>query len=741
MRYLRYFLTVLLILAVLTLIVVTAQFFFTTPERVGARLNHFLEVTAGLRLENPQPAELKRFPKLVATLPAGEIVDVKTGCALGAFDRAVFTLEPFALFAETPKIARIEVDGAVLEVPTERIRLPRSAQSSVTEPPTDEARVGNEELDRIEQPEKPGISSESDVFWTINEIELRDAEIRLSGAASSATLTGTRLVLRDFSENGATFQINTALIAGGFKGEFLGSTAVTRSKDGRLRATALSTAFSGLAFEEKTELSLAADSLVLANEGLEASNLSVRAQSADGLTLSATAPRARLTEADFAAVLRIDVQARVGEETLNFLASGSLEHAFGTGRTALSQLAIDTAPGNAAGAASRLTGSLEIDRTERSGAVALDGFFFGAPAELKARIALPGLSPSERPLLEGRIRTGEPTEHETALLGLFARAARHIDFKGTLDFTGLAADAQATAFQADVIAQAGRVTVSSRNAQCFSGETAFTATLAPDATWRAKAVIADGSAGSLFGVLGFSPVASGVLSGELVASGRISAETYLSKLEARGVVRTGVLKGFDLVKAVDILVADRPEETPPEVVKPEAATPFETLRFDVCLGCSSVDEAPAVEIKGEALGENWHAGFSGTRSALQTRFDVALGEDRPHVPLAAELKRSASPTAYVWTPDWQHAYAHVEEVLPSGFSIEGALRRFKRTLRDFWEGLEAPALPSFEESISTPNFELPTLPDNWRWPWEDDAPAQTAPSAPMAETNADPRSI
>ena len=63
MRYLRYFLTVLLILAVLTLIVVTAQFFFTTPERVGARLNHFLEVTAGLRLENPQPAELKRFPK------------------------------------------------------------------------------------------------------------------------------------------------------------------------------------------------------------------------------------------------------------------------------------------------------------------------------------------------------------------------------------------------------------------------------------------------------------------------------------------------------------------------------------------------------------------------------------------------------------------------------------------------------------------------------------------------------
>ena len=578
----------------------TAQFFFTTPERVGARLNHFLEVTAGLRLENPQPAELKRFPKLVATLPAGEIVDVKTGSALGAFDRAVFTLEPFALFAETPKIARIEVDGAVLEVPTERIRLPRSAQSSVTEPPTDEARVGNEELDRIEQPEKLGISSESDVFWTINEIELRDAEIHLSGAASGATLTGTRLVLRDFSENGATLQINTALIAGGFKGEFLGSTAVTRSKDGRLRANALSTAFSGLAFEEKTELSLAADSLVLANEGLEVSNLSVRAQSAEGLTLSATAPRARLTEADFAAILRIDVQAQVGEETLNFLASGSLEHAFGTGRTALSQLAIDTAPGNAAGAASRLTGSLEIDRTERSGAVALDGFFLGAPAELKARIALPGLSPSERPLLEGRIRTGEPTEHETALLGLFARAARHIDFKGTLDFTGLAADAQATAFQADVIAQAGRVTVSSRNAQCFSGETAFTATLASDATWRAKAVIADGSAGSLFGVLGFSPVASGVLSGELVASGRISAETYLSKLEARGVVRTGVLKGFDLVKAVDILVADRPEETPPEVVKPEAATPFETLRFDVCLGCSSVDEAPKSKAKRSA---------------------------------------------------------------------------------------------------------------------------------------------
>ena len=60
MRYLRCFLTALLIIAVLMLLLVTGLVLYATPERTGMRINAFLESTAGIRLSDPIPSELKR---------------------------------------------------------------------------------------------------------------------------------------------------------------------------------------------------------------------------------------------------------------------------------------------------------------------------------------------------------------------------------------------------------------------------------------------------------------------------------------------------------------------------------------------------------------------------------------------------------------------------------------------------------------------------------------------------------
>ena len=133
MRYLRCFLTALLIIAVLMLLLVTGLVLYATPERTGMRINAFLESTAGIRLSDPIPSELKRLPKLVAVLPAGTITKVKSGETIGRYDRLVFTFNPFAIFAAAPRIARIEADGAVLAFEASDLLRALPAQQKQTE--------------------------------------------------------------------------------------------------------------------------------------------------------------------------------------------------------------------------------------------------------------------------------------------------------------------------------------------------------------------------------------------------------------------------------------------------------------------------------------------------------------------------------------------------------------------------------------------------------------------------------
>ena len=77
MRTLRTTIVILLFLSLLALSLVGALTLYATPERVTARAAAMLESHLGLRAELSGDVELKRLPKLILRIPAGELIHTK----------------------------------------------------------------------------------------------------------------------------------------------------------------------------------------------------------------------------------------------------------------------------------------------------------------------------------------------------------------------------------------------------------------------------------------------------------------------------------------------------------------------------------------------------------------------------------------------------------------------------------------------------------------------------------------
>ena len=110
MRTLRTTIVILLFLSLLVLSLVGALTLYATPERVTARAAAMLESHLGLRAELSGDVELKRLPKLILRIPAGELIRAKDSAHAGRFASAEIELAPWSLFAQSPRVDRVAVD-------------------------------------------------------------------------------------------------------------------------------------------------------------------------------------------------------------------------------------------------------------------------------------------------------------------------------------------------------------------------------------------------------------------------------------------------------------------------------------------------------------------------------------------------------------------------------------------------------------------------------------------------------
>ena len=186
MRHIRTVLAVLLFLATLCLALVAALSFWITPERVSARLASALETHLGLRAELSGELALKRLPELEITVPRGALKSAATGEARGEFAAAVIRMKPWAIFANSPRVDEVLIDGLELSV---------SAASAA---------------------EAAGGATSSKAFWNISLVDLRNGSLALEPGVlgdAAVSLEALEARLENLDETGGTVRLAANLKA------------------------------------------------------------------------------------------------------------------------------------------------------------------------------------------------------------------------------------------------------------------------------------------------------------------------------------------------------------------------------------------------------------------------------------------------------------------------------------------------------------------------------------------------
>lgn len=179
MRTLRTTIVILLFLSLLALSLVGALTLYATPERVTARAAAMLESHLGLRAELSGDVELKRLPKLILRIPAGELIHTKDSTHAGRFASAEIELAPWSLFAQSPRVDRVAVD---------RLELNDISYAKLLENTT---------------------SSAEHAVWNIDQLELTQASIRFDALphVGAGMLSALDAEFSNLSETGGTVRL------------------------------------------------------------------------------------------------------------------------------------------------------------------------------------------------------------------------------------------------------------------------------------------------------------------------------------------------------------------------------------------------------------------------------------------------------------------------------------------------------------------------------------------------------
>ena len=706
MRHLRTVTALVLFLALIVLAAVAALSFWVTPERVAQRVANALETHLGLRIEYSAPLTLKRLPELEVTLPGSSLVRAADGERLGGFSAAVIRLKPWAIFAESPRVDHILVDGLDLTL------TPGTPASA-------------EQARRL-----------SGTYWDVALMELRNSAVTLKGevfGSAPVRISALEARLEGMSEAGGVVRA-----AGSLEGAAL-SGAATLSGAFRFTPDAAAEPLARLAFDSpaftidglwrsrSVHAELNAAALTPDQTGWRLTAPALKAVFADGASWRVSAPEAALTAGSLSAErAHASLTLTAAEGALS--AEGSAKLDWRTSPAALTLTAIDltstwTPQGAQAAAASRLTGSLSA---AAGGAARADlqGTLFGTSVRISAAAeASPG---ALRPQLKGEVHLGVVDPAVAAALPWRPEWLGFADFEGPLSVDGFGPAAGFSTLSAEAKLADGALSLARGAGEWLGGRLDFAGFVARDGLWKANLKVRGARAQAWATDLGRPAALSGRVDGALDLGGTLSPEPGRARInEAFGAftIADGAFSGFNIPLAHKILIEEAPDATPPEVRQPQSTSAFDALSFKTALE----PDALALRITdGRVKAEAWTADFTGVftrgRLTLAPVIHLPAVDKIPAFDLAAALEMDGS-AAPVWKADWAGAVRVVAEARSGEpFSIDAFGRRIERAIKDFWQGLELPQmeLPKFE----LPDWKLPKM------PWQKDEPAPAAPPQP-----------
>lgn len=718
LRYVRALLYALVFAAVLTLVLVASITLYATPERVGAKLAASIEASLGWRLTNPIPADLKRFPKLVAVLPAGDILGPQ-GVRLAHFEGLTIEMNPFAAFAQIPRIdaLTLEAPEGVLDLESLRAVLSAQAQGSAAQeaPLWDDMKRLAAESGRA--PHAAG------ALWTIRSAKLHNARLAVEGLPSGArlSLSGLDAAIENLTESSALLRLAGAYEAQAGSGDMTLAANLAWDREGSLRADRTTFAAKGFWRGQTIEINGDGADLLWQPDRFAAARLSARAALSGGSTLALEAEDLLSAPSEKRARLSAELSAIERGNTISLKGQARLRQQGADQHWMLENIVLRSAAQDA-GKESLLTGRVLADSTFEHGAVNLSGEFLSAPITLDAQFS----HAETRPLMSGVFRLGDL---DAAIGGLLLnRALLHaVDFSGRTELSGFAFAPTIDKLSGVMELKDGALRFSAPDAELFAGRGAVAADMAPDGQWSAVVRLADANAQALAKNWLRSPAVSGRASLLLSAAGVLSEHAGATKFALKdlsGVLRVedGELFGIDAAAARDALLAERASEAPAESLQSSARTPFLSLDAKITF---DAEAGGARLTQGVLLGDGWHGRIEGAAAknglqadvaflfaqSLAADGDVAQAAPRTILPMTAHLS-NAPDAAPVWTWRWTEALEAAERQFgPSPLSAESILKRLRRSLRNFWTNLRFSAeWPSLD--FSMPDIELP----DWHLP-------------------------
>lgn len=701
MRYLRYGLAVLLFIAILVLLAIAALYGYVTPERAQKHAQAAIEEAFGIRLDTAEPATLKRLPKLVLAMENVSLSS-PSGERLGSVRRIVLTMNPFALFAETPRLEAISLEGPAVSL------TPESAAS----------------LHLAERAAAAG--------WQVDLIDVVGGALSFSNADGTASLSAASARFEGLTEAGALIRMAGTMKLSSFRpfpdisGEASFASRVDWS-EGIFRLTQASASLKGLSQGSALEASASTPNAESTPAGWNIADLQINAK-LNGGHLSASAGKISwdgrtVLAPRFAAC----IDASVAKNAPSLRLEGQAAYVPSSGAFSLAELDASLMGPGTDGQASKQTAKLsgEISWLQKdaalpdqaaSGRIRLAGDIVGAPVDFSASLKKGRIG---QPQLDGLLQLGSASLHE---LVPFATAIWHSGWQqaadGRIELKAAELKPGFSNARALLLIEDGALRLENINAECLTGRLEGKAELQAAGAWRAEGSLQDARAEALFREMGKPTAITGSLSARVQAVGNIEA---LDSLRGHVNISNGALAGIDVAAARQILMEERSPNLPPEVLKAQASTNFSMLEFSLGL---SQQGAPQIT-GGHAEGQNWTADFSGDwqekrvgnpQAILRSAwlFRLAPLERVPEMPVSAALEVSEE-LLPAWTLDWDAAAKAVEATSAAeGFSPSDIWKRMRRSLRDFWEGLD----------LTLPNFSAPDFLKNWKAPWSSEKDSQ-----------------
>lgn len=708
MRHLRTVTALLLFLALIVLAAVAALSFWVTPERVAQRVANALETHLGLRIEYSAALTLKRLPELEVTLPGSSLVRAADGERLGGFSAAVIRLKPWAIFAESPRVDHILVDGLELTLTP---GTPASTEKA--------RRLSGTYWDvALMELRNSAVTIRSDLFGTAP-IRISALEARLEGMSETGGVVRAAGSLEGAALSGA------ATLSGAFR---FTADAATEALLPRLALDSPAFTIDGLWRSRSVHAELNAAAFAPDGAGWRLTAPALKAAFADGASWRVSAPEAALTAGSLSAE-RADASLTLASAEGSLSADGSAKLDWHASPAAITLTAIEltsswTPQGaQSAAAASRLTGSFSA-AVGGAARADLQGTLFGTSVRISA--ASEAAADALRPQLKGEIRLGVVDPAVAAVLPWRPEWLGFADFEGTVSVDGFGPAAGFSTLSAEAKLSDGALSLARGAGEWLGGRLDFAGFVARDGLWKANLKVRGARAEAWATGLGRPAALSGRVDGALNLGGTLSPEPgkpRISEADGAFTVADGAFAGFNIPLAHKILVEETPDATPPEVRQPQSTSAFDELSFKTALETG----APALRITdGRVKAEAWTADFTGVftrgRLTLAPVIHFPALEKVPAFDLAAALETDGS-AAPVWKADWTGAARVVAEARSGEpFSIEAFGRRVERAIKDFWQGLELPQmeLPKFE----LPDWKLPKM------PWQKDEPAPAAPQQP-----------